>query len=64
MKKLYIYNAGTRTLHIKNGCQYAKNPEYKAFDTENEARAFANGEIKMCKLCLAKRDKKLSEVDL
>lgn len=64
MKKIYIYNAGTRTLHIKNGCQHAKNPDYIAFATEKEAIAFANGEVKMCKLCLAKRDKKLSEVEL
>lgn len=62
--KSYIYNMKTHTLHIEGFCRHTfkgmhYGETYKAFKTEDEAIAFDGRAVSMCKLCLAKRDKKI-----
>lgn len=65
MNKIYIYNKKTRTLHIKGYCCYAissaNDPSYKEFETEDDVKNFTNGDYRMCRSCLKKRDKILSQ---
>ncbi|WP_432650162.1 hypothetical protein [Huintestinicola sp.] len=61
MGKQYIYNTGTGVLHIKNYCHHSKgcldDRIYKFFSSENDAVAYSNGSLRMCKLCSKERDK-------
>lgn len=62
--KPYIYNMKTHTLHIEGFCAHTfkgmhYGKIYKIFKTEDEAIAFDGRAVSMCKLCQAKRDKKI-----
>ena len=62
--KSYIYNIKTHTLHIEGFCRHTfegmhYGETYKVFKTEDEAIAFDGRAVSMCKLCQAKRDKKI-----
>lgn len=62
MDKIYLYNEGTGTLHIKGCCQYVnENSGCKSFASENEAIAYAGRAVKPCKVCMRKREKLLEE---
>ena len=65
MKDLYIYNVGSHTLHIKGLCTYASgspsDPNYKFFETEDDAVKFARRSLRMCENCLEKRDEILAK---
>lgn len=61
MKKPYIYNMGTHTLHIEGFCPHTfegmnYGESYKQFVSEDEAIAFDGRSVSMCKLCLRKRE--------
>lgn len=62
MRKPYIYNTKTHTLHIEGFCHctfegMSYGSEYKCFSTENDAVTFDGRTVSMCKLCMKKRDK-------
>ena len=61
MKKPYIYNTKTHTLHIEGFCHntfegmhYSEN--FKCFASEDEVMAFDGRSVSMCKLCSKKRE--------
>ena len=61
MKKPYIYNLKTHTLHIQGFCPHTfegmnDGNGYKCFETEDAAVAFDGRTVSMCKRCLKKRD--------
>lgn len=63
MKGIYILNTHRHTLHIYGHCRhgYSKDPKYKFFDSEDEARKYDGMSIGWCKLCLKEREKRLLE---
>ena len=61
MKKLYVYNLKTHTLHIEGLCPHTHEgmpygDGYKCFESEDDALAFDGRTVSMCKLCMKKRD--------
>jgi len=61
MKKPYVYNVKTHTLHIEGFCHFTSegmhyDENYKCFQSEDEAVAFDGRTVSMCKLCMKKRD--------
>lgn len=62
--KVYVYNTRTHTLHIEGFCCHTPKGmrcenDYKSFETEDEAIAFAGRALGMCKLCQAERDRRM-----
>lgn len=64
--KLYIYNVGSHTLHIRNFCTYAHGSSesygIKIFDTENDAVQSEGRGLRMCESCMKKRDEILAKI--
>jgi len=60
MKETFLYNAKTRTLHIKGYCPHTKgiNTGFIQFQTEDEALAYDGRAVGMCKICQRKRGQK------
>lgn len=56
-KGKYILNIKSGTLHLTNGCYYAKGspPDFKYFDTEDEAIAYGTKYFKHCKNCFKEK---------
>ena len=63
VREKYLYNPGTHTLHIVGYCCHTNGikPEYKPFNTENEALAYDGRGVRMCKICQKEREKRLGE---
>ena len=62
--EIYMYNPGTRLLHLVGGCKDSplhKMSDYKYFTSENEAIAYAGRQIAMCIKCANVRDKLIRE---
>jgi len=60
MKKKYMLNINTGTLHIIDACYLSKvgtPSNVKFFDTEDEAVNYSGRYMKNCKLCFRKRDR-------
>lgn len=61
----YMYNPGSKTLHIIGYCHISKvkslPQEYKYFDTEKEAHEYAGEQIKPCMLCEREKEKILDK---
>ena len=60
----YILNTKTSKLHIAGYCCYISGystPNYKIFNSENDARKDGGNSIGMCKICNNKREEKLKE---
>jgi len=53
MDGLYLYNAESNTLHIRNGCCNARG---KQFASEDDALKYAGRRLGMCITCARKRD--------
>lgn len=55
----YVINTKTHTLHLTNGCRYAKGCEnlsnYKFYATEEQVIAEFQNHFKHCKLCFGGR---------
>jgi len=61
LKKPYIYNLKSHTLHIEGFCSHTfkgmnYGNDYKCFGSEDEALSFDGRTVGMCKLCMKKRD--------
>ena len=61
MKKPYVYNLNTHTLHIEGFCHITSKgihygTDYKCFESEDEVLAFDGRTVGMCKVCMKKRD--------
>jgi hypothetical protein len=56
MAKIYAYNKGSKALHILGFCEHGSMPEYKLFETEKDAIAYAGKQIFLCKKCEDKRE--------
>lgn len=58
MNSKYVLNTGSATLHIVGYCHFTKHekPEWKYFQTEEEAYNYAGRNIKPCKLCAQKKE--------
>lgn len=57
MKDIFLYNKGTRTLHIKGYCHHTKGKtDYIQFNSEKEALAYDGRAVGMCKICQKKRE--------
>ena len=56
MKKLYLYNTNTHTLHINNFCKDAKGVGLIEFDSENSAIKYYGRSLRMCEKCTEKRE--------
>lgn len=64
IKDKYLYNPKRHTLHIKGYCVHTRGnyPDYYLpFSTENEAILYDGRAVSVCKLCQAKKEKKLEE---
>ena len=61
MQGNYRYNTKTHTLHIYGFCPNSKSPEYKPFNTEDEAVLFDGRAVSVCKVCQKKRDKEINK---
>ena len=64
MKKPYVYNLKTHTLHIEGYCPHTfegmhLGNDYKSFFTEDEAISYDGRAVSMCKRCQKKRDQAL-----
>ena len=61
MREKYLYNPGTHTLHIVGYCCHTNGikPEYKPFNTENEALAYDGRGVRMCKTRQKEREKRM-----
>ena len=59
MINMYVLNPKTKTLHIVGGCWLANSPEYKRFESEEEAREKDGSRVHFCKHCEKKRDELL-----
>lgn len=62
MKKLYLYNEGSKAMHIYGGCKDANSTEYKSFDSETDLISFAGRQVFLCKTCERYRDEILRHV--
>ena len=61
MKKPYVYNLKTHTLHIEGYCCHTfegmnYGNDYKCFESEDAAVIYDGRSVSMCKLCLRKRE--------
>ena len=63
MKKLYLYNSGTKALHINGLCKHSGFGS-KGFDSVSEAISSSGGQIFLCKICEKERDRILREAIL
>jgi hypothetical protein len=54
----YLLNPGSKTLHIQDGCDYAKNniANYLIFSSEEAVSEHTKGKHKWCKNCYKKKD--------
>ena len=66
MRKNYILNKKTGTLHFRGGCQYIganleKDSNYAFFSSENAAKKENAISVKWCKVCARKIANKLDK---
>ncbi len=61
MKKLYLYNNNTNTLHINGMCRNATGVDMIGFSSENDAVKSNGRALKMCIVCMGKREEILRE---
>ena len=66
MRKKYMLNTGTGTLHIVGYCCHTKGSHLDKvfFETEQEAYNYAGKQIKFCKICDKVKEQKLEEADI
>jgi len=57
LKEIYLYNEGSKALHIEGFCPKANSPEYKRFHSESEAIKYAGRQIYLCRTCEQERDR-------
>ena len=56
-EKIYYFNIGTKTLHIKGLCKNSIGSDYKTYATEQEAIQDNGRYIHMCVECENEREK-------
>lgn len=61
MSGIYLYNEGTKALHIEGFCENTGVKSVR-FNSEREAIKYSEGQIYLCKICADKREQKLKEI--
>ena len=58
MARKFLLNPGSQTLHIQDGCDYARNntTKYLIFASEEAVSEYTKGKYKWCKTCYKKKD--------
>ena len=58
MARKFLLNPGSKTLHIQDGCDYARNntTKYLIFASEEAVSEYTKGKYKWCKTCYKKKD--------
>lgn len=60
-EKIYYFNEGSKTLHIKGFCKNSVSTEFKTYYTEQEAIQDNGRHIHMCVECEEKKEKCLQQ---